>query len=835
MEDLLDDVRGGKIPLTPNIIDILLKSIDIVKTLLNDSLEGHERETGYENEVIELIKAVLKGDSSKEDSVDDIDKAKIEDSKPKTKLAFNEYERFLIKNAYLKGYSVYEVYIRLNSSNPMKTVSGLQVHSQIKEVADILKSSPDIDDLMSDQFYEEVLFIVQSTASRDEVYSKVFLSDVTDLVEVSDFSEDFDIDKDKDKDKELVDHKTECKMVLTNDDLSTIKSFLQKGSRVFKILVVFDETNPMRGVSGVLFYTMLKTKGDVLRSIPTYDDFKEDTFYDKGEFILVTNSNIDELRAKLYLSDVTITLKFQEFEKDMADETIAPDSTEVKPIPNEKKPGDTKPSVPLDKSLSVEASSIKPIISQSPNRKSITSVLRVESSRIDEMLNLVGELVIIKASFSQLNDDNLAIFDDLITLNVQYKDFIRQLLDDIDEILKKTETDDDKAGEYVEKLKKIELQDRIEPIIGHFDKVFPKYREVQEKLKRSTQNLGRITDDLQESVMKVRMVPINQIFSRFPRLIRDISKNLNKNINLSMYGEDTELDKSVVEDLVDPLIHIVRNAVDHGIELPDERIKKGKEETGSVELKAEHEGNTVAISIKDDGRGLSLSKIRKKAIDNKLIEANQELSNEELVNLIFHPGFSTATEVTSISGRGVGLDVVKKKIENIGGAIEITSEEGKGSNFGIKIPLTLAIIQALLVQVNNYIYSIPINSVLETLRVSPEDVKLLENTEVIRVREEILSLVQLDYLFKHRLAEREGGSFYVIVVGISGKKMALGVDSLLGEQDVVIKPLNNRYTNVKGIAGATILGDGQISLVLDVGGIFHLVSTQKRKLYDIQA
>jgi len=327
------------------------------------------------------------------------------------------------------------------------------------------------------------------------------------------------------------------------------------------------------------------------------------------------------------------------------------------------------------------------------------------------------------------------------------------------------------------------------------------------------------------------MVPINQIFSRFPRLIRDISKNLKKEINLVMKGEETELDKSVIEDLVDPLIHIVRNAVDHGIETPIDRESQGKPPAGTIELSAEHEGNTVSITIKDDGKGLSLQKIKQKAIDNQLIAPNQELSREELMNLIFQPGFSTADSVTALSGRGVGMDVVRKKIENLGGIVKINSEEGIGSSFSIKIPLTLAIIQALLVQVDKYIYSIPINSVIETLRIGPEDIEILENTQVIRVREEILSLVPLNRLFKHKSIDSADDYFYVIVVGTSDKKIGLGVDNLVGEQDIVIKPLNNQYTSVQGIAGATILGDGQVSLVLDIHGLFNLIATQKKHLH----
>ncbi len=872
MENLLDEVRSGNIKLTSDIIDVLLKSIDIVKNLLAASHEDREQPPGYEDEIIKAIKNFAEGGQVQQQAAPQAE----EPTQPKKKLelVFNEYERYLIKNAYNEGHTVYEVYVVLNKNNPMKTVSGLQIHSQLKEIADILKSAPDIDDLMSDQFYEEVVFIIQSNLTASDIHQKVFISDVTDFVEINEFKEDIEEEAEQLK-------KSENKLIISEEDQIQIISHLQTDKRVFKINVLFDDENPMRSVSGVLFYTMLRTRGDILKSLPSYEDFKKDTFYPRGEFILITDCSVEELKQKLYLSDVTKELKFQEFKKPDSQEAPAqapaPPKIDTPAQIKEQEPPMAQPSPePVvdavafsapTKTSSIETvvqPTVKPINLPKPaqaqpapasvpdgpekDKRQLTSVLRVESSRIDDMLNLVGELVIIKASFTQSNDDGARLLEEFIGSVNNFKGIIRQYEGEINELIEKsggngsansknmmtTESPNAKRGEFNLTKFKEEFKEKIDVITNHFDSLLPQYRVVQEKLKSSSQNLTRITDDLQESVMKVRMVPVNQIFSRFPRLVRDISKNLKKDINLQMYGEDTELDKSVIEDLVDPLIHIVRNAVDHGIEPPEERKQTSKNPTGTIELRAEHEGNTVVITIQDDGRGLNLEKIKQKAITNKLIEPNQEISETELINLIFHAGFSTATEVTSLSGRGVGMDVVRKKIENIGGVVEIESEQSKGSRFSIKIPLTLAIIQALLVQVSDYVYSIPINSVIETLRIGPEDIEVLENTEVIRVREEILSLIQLDRLFKHRHTPREDEFFYVIVVGISGKKVALGVDNLVGEQDVVIKPLNNRYTSVPGIAGATILGDGQVSLVLDVGGIFSLIANQRKQLYSMK-
>ncbi len=848
MENLLEEVRSGNIPLTPNLVDLLLKSIDIVKTLIAASQSNKEEPAGYETEVIELLKkaSILKKEETPIQKVSSGKPSAVSPSR-QDKLNLNEYERYIIKKASSEGDNVYEVFVKFDTNNPMKAVSGLQIHSQLKEVSEILKSMPDIDDLMSDHFYSEVLFLIQSNQNKNAIYQKVFLSDVTELVEVNEFKEDIEED---DKEEIL----TDTGLALDPELIQSIQKHLQDGKKVFKILVDFDDDNPMRSVSGILFYTMLRTKGDVLVSKPTYDEFKEDMFYPKGEFILVTQSDKNDLKNKLYLSDVTKNLKFQAFQKD--DTSEAPQDV-TSPTPAERTtpapfPGIDKKERPAEEPIGQIPQSQSPTSSRSgsnsPERKPAASVLRVESSRIDDMLNLVGELVIIKASFMQLNDQASAALDDIGGALNQYKVIIRQLANEIEQLIDSkspngTHSDTERnqglmiqsTDEHLsdpEKRKEY-FKEQLDGLLSFFDSHLPIQKVIQDKLKNSSQSMGRITDDLQESVMKVRMVPISQIFSRFPRLVRDISRNLKKNINLLMEGEETELDKSVIEDLVDPLIHIVRNAVDHGIESPEERKANEKPEMGTVLLKADHEGNTVTITVKDDGKGLSLEKIRAKAIESNLIDPSQELSNEELANLIFHPGLSTAQEVTSLSGRGVGMDVVRKKIENLGGMVEIITTQGQGSTFTIKIPLTLAIIQALLVQVQDFIYSIPINSVIETLRVGPEDIEILENSEVIRVREEVLSLVQLDQLFKHRKDERKDDFFYVIVVGTSGRKIGIGVDNLVGEQDVVIKPLNSKYTNVLGIAGATILGDGQVSLVVDVTGLFNLIASERRNLLTV--
>jgi len=386
------------------------------------------------------------------------------------------------------------------------------------------------------------------------------------------------------------------------------------------------------------------------------------------------------------------------------------------------------------------------------------------------------------------------------------------------------------SGEQIKDIKK-ELNDKYLPLFNMFDALESDFKNNIAKFRSTAQNLGRITGDLQEGVMRIRMVPISQIFSRFPRLVRDLSKTLNKKVNLVIEGEDTELDKSVIEDLLDPLMHSVRNSLDHGIESPEERLRAGKPEQGIVMLKASNEGNMIIIEIADDGAGIDVEKVRKRAVERGLIHPNKILTELEAYNLIFEPGFSTAEKITNISGRGVGLDVVKRQIEKLNGSVTVTSQRGKGTRFIIKLPLTLAIIQGLLVKVGKEIYSIPITSVIESHRIKPSDIKFIDNYEVFNVRNDVVSLLRLNRLF--RIPTNEQSEYcFVVIVGTNEKRVGLMVDSLIGEEDVVIKPLRDSFTNSPGIAGASILGDGSVCLIIDVSQLLEL--GQKKELEERQ-
>ncbi len=404
-----------------------------------------------------------------------------------------------------------------------------------------------------------------------------------------------------------------------------------------------------------------------------------------------------------------------------------------------------------------------------PARKSPATVeqtIRVDVKRLDHLMNLIGELVLAKNRLIKINSD---------------------------------------------------VEERYEG------------EEFLEELTQVVSIVSIVTTDLQIAVMKTRMLTVGKVFNKFPRMIRDLSRELNKKIELIIEGEDTELDKSIVEEIGDPLVHIIRNSCDHGIEPPEERIAKGKPETGIIQLKAYNEGNHIVIQISDDGRGLDPEKLKQKALEKGLITEKeaQTMSDKEAYALIFKPGFSTAAQVTNVSGRGVGMDVVKTNIEKLNGIIEIDSELGKGTTIKLKIPLTLAIIQALLVGVQEENYAIPLASVLETVRISTEEIYTVENKSVMRLRDEVLSLVHIGDIFEVERIMDNGDHAYVVVLGLGASKLGLIVDSLIGQEEIVIKSLGEYLKGIQGIAGATIRGDGGVTLIVDVVALMDIAKNVK--------
>ncbi|WP_456479554.1 hybrid sensor histidine kinase/response regulator [Nautilia sp.] len=407
-------------------------------------------------------------------------------------------------------------------------------------------------------------------------------------------------------------------------------------------------------------------------------------------------------------------------------------------------------------------------------KKSIPSVaeqtIRVDVKRLDQLMNLIGELVLAKNRLIKIYND---------------------------------------------------VEERYEG------------EKFLEELNQVVSSISIVTTDLQIAVMKTRMLPIGKVFNKFPRLVRDLSRELGKKVKLIIEGEETELDKSIIEEIGDPLVHMIRNSVDHGIEPPEERIAKGKPEEGTVWLRAYNEGNMIVIEIKDDGKGMDPEILKQKAIEKGLITESEaaNMGDKEAFMLIFKPGFSTAAKVTNVSGRGVGMDVVKTNIEKLNGIIEVDSAPGKGSTFKLKIPLTLAIIQALLVASQEDLFAVPLSNVIETVRIVEEDIYTIEGKSVLKLREEVLPLVNMADIFEIEKVLEPDKYLYVVILGLGATKIGLIVDRFIGQEEIVIKSLGEFLKGIPGIAGATIRGDGRVTLIIDVGSLMGLAKeTHNRKI-----
>ncbi|WP_033754411.1 chemotaxis histidine kinase/response regulator CheAY2 [Helicobacter pylori] len=409
----------------------------------------------------------------------------------------------------------------------------------------------------------------------------------------------------------------------------------------------------------------------------------------------------------------------------------------------------------------------------------------------------------------------------------------------------KTDSDENKALSIgVEQTVRVDVRrlDHLMNLIGELvlgkNRLIRIYSDVEERydgekfleeLNQVVSSISAVTTDLQLAVMKTRMQPVGKVFNKFPRMVRDLSRELGKSIELIIEGEETELDKSIVEEIGDPLIHIIRNSCDHGIEPLEERKRLNKPETGKVQLSAYNEGNHIVIKISDDGKGLDPAMLKEKAVEKGVISERdaESMSDREAFNLIFKPGFSTAKTVSNVSGRGVGMDVVKTNIEKLNGIIEIDSEVGVGTTQKLKIPLTLAIIQALLVGVQEEYYAIPLSSVLETVRISQDEIYTVDGKSVLRLRDEVLSLVRLSDIFKVDAILESNSDVYVVIIGLADQKIGVIVDYLIGQEEVVIKSLGYYLKNTRGIAGATVRGDGKITLIVDVGAMMDMAKSIK--------
>jgi two-component system chemotaxis sensor kinase CheA len=503
----------------------------------------------------------------------------------------------------------------------------------------------------------------------------------------------------------------------------------RKNLKIWEVLIRLSDDCLLKSARAFLVFKALENLGDIIKTRPHVQDIEDEKFENEFYIYLVSPKSEKEiLDAVNSVSEIkSVTVK------------------EIKMNAEMNKTGESELSVSSQITFTSDKTGDKTKI------KNTTKTLRVDIERLDNLMNLVSELIIIKT--------------------------------------------------------RLEEQDRTP--------------EHVQKRREALEYLARITSSLHDAVMKVRMIPIENVFNRFPRVVRDLSKELKKQVNLIIEGAETELDRTIIDEIGDPLVHLIRNAMDHGIETPEERIKKGKPQEGTLKLKAYHDGNNVVIEVSDDGRGVDLEKVLEKAQNLNLVDKVQgkKLKENEILNFLFEPGFSTKEKVTDISGRGVGLDVVKTKIESLGGSVEVKTKKDEGTTFLIRLPLTLAIIQALMVELGKEKYAIPLSSIKEIVILQKEELRKVQNNEVILLRGNVIPILRLHQILDISAGESDEETLTVVIVKKGDKEVGLIVDNLLGEQEIVIKSLGNFLKNIKFIAGATILGNGQVALILDINAL----------------
>ena len=503
-----------------------------------------------------------------------------------------------------------------------------------------------------------------------------------------------------------------------------------KEMKTYLIEVKLDEGCLLKAARTYMVFRNLEEIGEIIKSNPSVQELEEEKFDNSFVVAFLSNRPVAEIQKEV--QDIS------EVRNVTVEEYIVTDIPEIK---TEEKVVEKKAEVKTPAKTAAKTDKPTEAVKK-------TATVRVDTEKLDALMNLVAELVINKTRLAQI------------------------------------------GSEY-------NLQELSETL-SHVD---------------------RVTSDLQSVVTKARMVPIETVFSRFPRVVRDLAKDLGKDIELIVQGKETELDRTVIDEIGDPLIHLIRNSVDHGIEKPEIRKETGKSTTGTILLKAEHEGNSVVITIKDDGKGLNEELIVKKAIEKGLISDDEaeKMSKEEKVKLIFASGFSTAEKVTDVSGRGVGMDVVRTKIEALNGSIEVLTDAGLGTEIKIKLPLTLAIIEALMVKLEDEIFAIPLANIVETIDIGKADIKVVQSENVVLLRGEIVPILNLSKLLDVDTNKPEiEDTNTVVIVKVGSKKIGLVVDVLIGQQEIVIKSLGKLFTGTKGITGATVLGNGEVALILDV-------------------
>lgn len=619
-----------------------------------------------------------------------------------------------------------------------------------------------------------------------------------------------------------------CSARSISSDLANLNDIFRQapiGKAGFVGHVEFDPKLDLAPLKASLLYEKLHHLGEVFHCRPTPEELEHCTTVGELFFGIATDCGETSLRGGLMIQGV-VEISLQplgettESAPAFVAEAVA--STTVSQVQQTASVASDaeKPLSEAERSGAAPTAPTSAIVKAKP-----TETLRVDIDRLDQLMSLAGQLVINKARFLQIGSQlkELASFKSSLHCVYTATNTAERLAATFQDCSNSPPAiDTDSLRSLTSKLCD-DLQ-QLQRELGEFAKV----RGAVNELNEAVHQLGRVSDGIQTTVMDTRMVPIGPLFTRFKRVVRDLSRDNHKQIELSICGENTELDKRMIDELGDPLIHLIRNSADHGIETPEERVAAGKPAQGTITLNAFHRGNRIVIQIIDDGRGLNADRIRNKALSKGLItEAEAErMSPQQVYQLIWKPGLSTAERITEVSGRGMGMDIVLSKIEQLNGSVDLTSEPGVGTRFEIKLPLTMAIVPSLLTVVAGEVFAIPVETIVEIVQLPPDAMPTVQGKATARVRDRVISVVTLNELFEWYETRDESvvdrSVTTLVVIGNDGNELALAVDDLLGEQDVVIKSLEENFQNIEGIAGASILGDGRVSLILDVSALLTM-------------
>ncbi|WP_457612874.1 chemotaxis protein CheW [Methanocaldococcus sp.] len=878
MEDILDYVRNGQIPVTSEIIDLLFKCLDALETMLEEVKSG-ETETSVDvdsiiNEIKQMKEKYLsgKGGSEQKEKVEKeekkeeeqkseekteekketkkIKKVKIKYKNPKTTIKIKKIIKEKKEEAEKSGEESVEIEEIIGSIN--KSVEIFYTLTDIVNDPDLKPLLEKIRDFVN-KISEKKLKINENVLETLKYITKVLediargleqgktikevginIEEVNKKIEEAESSSQEEVEKEIEIEVELDHEKFDL-----SEFVDIIREKIEQGWKLFHLKAKVEDNCPLKSARLSMILTRLKNVGEILLSIPTEGELKEQS-YEELDVMFLSDKNIEEIKKEVenvpeidYVAVAEVEIEFEEEEIEThedveVEEEVVPDAYKIVVI--------------LDDECLLRAVRAYMVIKELQNIGEIVKTIPdIEAIQNGEFNSLKFTVFLKLKDGYEVDDIKEAIMrvpeiKDVQITSPDEKEEKKEEQKSEEKTEEKKETKEQskpapkKPATKKEEKKSsqtirinIEKLDKLMNLVGelvitraNFSQIANKYQ--LKELNNAINRLSMLINELQEEVMAMRMIPVAYVFNRFPRMVRDLAKALGKEVEFIMEGTDIELDRTVLDELAEPLVHLIRNALDHGIEPPEEREKVGKPRKGTLKLIAQRERDHVNIIVEDDGKGIDPEIIRKKAIERGLIteEEAKKLSDHEIINLIFMPGFSTADKVSDVSGRGVGMDVVKTKIESLGGTVVVYSEKGKGTRVVLKLPLTMAIITALLMKLDEQIYAIPITSVLDVTMINRSDIKNIEGTNAIIYRDEIIPVIWLkDFLGMPYLGEEED-ELTIVVIERSGGKLGVVVDEVIGREDIVVKSLTGILKNIPGLAGATILGDGRVALILDL-------------------